>query len=435
MNTIGKLRNLPYLQNMNLILSTNIRSYLQSLNSKKVVIGFSWWPDSVATYALISDYYSSQNRNIDDIFLAHYNHWVRKESIEEEAYLKKNIHNLIIWTYQWISKKEMELRNARHIFFQDCMKKARTKVLILGHNLTDRLETTIMNIQRGAWANGIANMNMVDNKEYLLSSTYTIIRPLLPYPKHHITEFCNNRKLHYFIDHSNEDSSTSERNYIRKEYIKPLESGDKKNIEWWWQLNQSKLSYSDLGDMESLFDQYLQEKDIRDGIRRRYAVYFDNPILLKPIPINIPSYAWFDYIYKLDNSIGEHECIYILKWIWEYNNISSSYIAWLLRFIRESSSGYKIIWKWKLYNCHNSLYLVLENKLFNPWQVLQFWLQYKNDIVRLVDSEKDIYKGKPINKRFINNKIPIFMRHLTPVDQQWNYNDNLIQHERLNVKL
>jgi len=45
---------------------------------------------------------------------------------------------------------ERDLRIARHAFFKHCMKQAQTKTLILGHNLTDRLETTIMNIQRGA---------------------------------------------------------------------------------------------------------------------------------------------------------------------------------------------------------------------------------------------------------------------------------------------
>lgn len=411
---------------MNLILPSTICSYLQSLDSKKVVIGFSGWPDSVATYTLISDYYSSQNWDTNNITLAHYNHNYRSESAYEEDYIKTYYPNIIIWYYTGKSFKENDLRKGRHQFFMECMQQAETKILILGHNLTDRLETSIMNIQRGAWANGIANMSAIDHKEYLLRTRYTILRPLLSYPKHQITQFCNNKKLHYFTDHSNSDPSISERNYIRKEYIGPLENGDMTNIKEWRKQNKESLSYGDFGDVESLFIHYLQEKDIRDWIRRWYAVSFDRPILLKPISIELPRYTGFDYIYKLHNSIWENECIYILKGIWEYNNISSSYIHWLLSFVKESSSGYKVIWKWKLYNCHNFFYLVLENELFNPWQVLQFWLQYKDNGRRLVNLKTDTYKGKPVNKRFINNKIPVFLRQLVPVDKDGNYKDSLI---------
>ncbi len=407
-------------------LSPAIKSYLQDLDSKKVLIGFSWWPDSVACYALVSDYYISQWRDTHTIYLAHYNHNYRKESVQEADYIKKTYHNTIIETYTGGRFTEQALRDARHRFFRDCLNQVGSRTLILGHNLTDRLETTIMNIQRGAGANGIGNMQEIQKKEYLLKSAFTILRPLLHTPKHEIITYCKDRQLPYFTDLTNDDPQLSKRNIIRSKYIKPLEQGDLSPLKVRRDSTKSRLETHHHRDIDQLFDHYIKDDTVWWGLRRWYEAHWSNPIVSKPTQIDLPSYFGLEYCYRLPESVSMDEIIDILKWINEYGDSNKNYLNELLAFHKQWKSWYKSIGKRKFYRCHWESYLILPNTLFNPWQVLEFWLQYDTNLVRLVDLKNDTYHGKTVNKRFINNKIPLFLRNTVPVDKEGWYKDNLI---------
>lgn len=416
-----------------IILSNSITSYLHSLDSKKVVIGFSWWPDSVSTYNIISDYYLSQWWDANDIYIAHYNHKFRSESDHEADYIKKNYHNVLYAEYQWDCFNERYLRIARHTFFKDCMYQIWSKTLILWHNLSDRLETTIMNIQRGAWTNGIANMQEVDEKEYLLDSKYTILRPILQYPKHYITTYCDNLWLQYFTDKTNSDPTISERNNIRTSLIKPLQEWNSGPLKKWREERSElmhKKYWNEYYCIKEFFSYRLDELDIWKNLLERYAMFYNNgtnkksPIFIKSM--QLATCCGYDYIFKCTNFFNEDDIIRLLKWINEYRNITKPYLSELLQFIQYNDNWHKEIGIWKLYICHDRIYLIKENNYFNAWQVLDFWLQYDDNVTRLVDLQTDIYNGKPVNKRFINNKIPVFLRHLVPVDSKGNYKDSLI---------
>ena len=150
---------------MKLELTSWIQSYLKWLSDKTIVIWFSGWPDSIATYNLILKYYQEQTRDTSKIFLAHFNHKAREESNQEADFIKENYKNTLLGEYSKKSNKEADYRKERHDFFRKCLIDKDTKTLILGHNLTDRLETTLLNIERGAWPNGIGNMEEIGQKE------------------------------------------------------------------------------------------------------------------------------------------------------------------------------------------------------------------------------------------------------------------------------
>lgn len=429
---------------MKLTIHHIIKDFLHKLTNKRVVVGFSWWPDSVATYTLISDYYLSQHRDLNQIYIAHFNHWVRPESVHEAEYIRQNYKNVIIWNYQWASSREKELRDARHKFFQQALQQAETRVLILWHNLTDRLETMIMNIERWAGINGICNMQMIDKKKFLLLDTYTIIRPLLEYSKHHIIQFCDGCALRYFTDPSNNDSTVSKRNRIRTNLIKPLERWNKKPLLRRREQYHNKIVSMDSMDFDDLFRYGLGD---RDSIARRYHTFsrpvYENTQQVFVKNIKLPRYFGFDFIYQIPQTIHIYDLIRILKWIGEYQDITQKYLHDLLQFVRTRESGYKTIWKRKREISHWRTYLYLSNSHFDAWHVLQFWLQYeqkesfihrqhkrthatKKRVIRLVDLRNDHYNWKTVNKRFINNKIPRFLRHIVPVYSNGNYGDSLI---------
>jgi tRNA(Ile)-lysidine synthetase-like protein len=404
--------------NLNFELTPAIQNYLQWLSDKTIVIWFSGWPDSVVTYELIRGYYQSQFRDTDQIFLAHFDHKSRKESSSEADFIKNNYKNSIMGEYSQKSKKEADYRKERHEFFKQCLADKNTSTLILGHNLSDRLETTLMNIERGAGANGIGNMQEIDHKEYLLESHYVILRPLLSFPKHYIMRYCEANNLQYFTDVSNADPNVSKRNKIRAEIIKPLELGDKEPLLQRRETYKNIISESEFFACYELFE--IQKSDFWEHLQWRYEIFYTRSKALSVYckRIDFPEYFGFQYLYQLGNWFFEEDLVELLKAIGEYGNTTTARLKELLCFIHHSKSGYKIIWKWKLYSSHNRFYLVLENKKQDIGQVLTFWLQSNLEDkanIRMIDLALDYYNGKSINKYLINNKVPVFLRNLVPV--------------------
>jgi tRNA(Ile)-lysidine synthase TilS/MesJ len=113
-------------------------------------------------------------------------------------------------------------------------------VLIIGHNLTDRIETSLMNMRRGCQVRGFVNMKVQEGKKWSKSgqkvvkdqilhthypslvTRYHFLRPLLQYSKKQVQEYCDEHKIPYMIDASNADITVSQRNRIRHEIVMKL---------------------------------------------------------------------------------------------------------------------------------------------------------------------------------------------------------------------
>jgi len=179
------------------------------LNSDKIILWVSWWPDSMYLAYLLE-----KNLWKKKLIIAHFNHKFRKESDKEEIFLKnyftKKWINFICKSYKWNDFREHVLRKERYNFFKEVW--WWKNFLALWHNLTDRIETTFINVVRWTWLKWFLNMKKLDKNR-------KIYRPLLHLTKKEIQIKCEEFNIPYFIDKTNFYNSFSKRNYIRNNIL------------------------------------------------------------------------------------------------------------------------------------------------------------------------------------------------------------------------
>lgn len=181
-----------------------------------VVIGVSWWPDSMYLLHQLKTFWREKWYNMKNIIVVSCNHNTRKNIIEELHWVEQQS----VWCtyhteiYNEDKKSEEYLRNWRHTIFIKYCKIYQSSYLFLWHHLDDRIETTLLNIIRWCGIDGIQAFST--KEQHFLDSNIYILRPLLTISKKEILTECEKLKLLYFIDPTNHDISVSKRNFIRK---------------------------------------------------------------------------------------------------------------------------------------------------------------------------------------------------------------------------
>ncbi len=194
------------------------KKYLE--NEKYLIVGVSAGPDSIALLHLLMN-----NTNIP-LVCAHINHNVRKESFEEELYLKEYCHNnnIIFESMKITSYKENnfenEARTIRYNFYEKILKKYNSHTLLLAHHGDDLVETILMKIARGSNLEGYAGIKLIS-----FQKDYKIIRPLISYTKQDLINYNKEHNLKYYLDKSNDDT-TYTRNRLRKNLLPKLKEED-----------------------------------------------------------------------------------------------------------------------------------------------------------------------------------------------------------------
>lgn len=92
--------------------------------------------------------------------------------------------------------------------------------MVFGHNLTDRIESTLLNLLRGANLNGFLAMQ-IQETHHLLPGTQ-IVRPILGLTKDEITAICTQNNISFVTDPTNIDTTTSLRNKLRNKILPQL---------------------------------------------------------------------------------------------------------------------------------------------------------------------------------------------------------------------
>ena len=188
---------------------TNAIKRYENIPCNYIVVGVSSGPDSMALLHML------QKNLKKEIICAHINHNVRKESEEEEAYLKEYcIINKIIFETNKITSYsqnnfENEAREKRYAFYKKVLKKYNTNYLFLAHHGDDLIETVLMKISRGSNIEGYAGI-----KEESIVDNIHIIRPLLYFTKEELVKYnqINNIKN----SNNNENEVNQQNNEITK---------------------------------------------------------------------------------------------------------------------------------------------------------------------------------------------------------------------------
>ncbi len=347
-----------------------------------VVAGISAGPDSMALLDMLQ-------KNLDkSIICAHINHNVRKESDEEENYLKEYCENnniifecLKIDSYEK-SNFENEAREKRYTFYEEILKKYNSHTLFLAHHGDDLIETTIMKIIRGSNLEGYAGIKTISKQK-----NYTIIRPLLKYQKDDLIEYNKKNNITYFVDKTNEDI-TYTRNRIRKNILPQLKKED--------QLVHLKfLKFS-----EELQDYYNY---IEDSVKEKIKdIYIDNKIDISKLN-------------QEHNFIKKNIIFYILCQIYDNksNIIKHKHLLDILKMTNSQKQNYSVNLPKEYLARKEYNYIYIEKK---PKDIKDYYikLEKENTIGNIIIKIKDNIETNGNDVCKLNSKdikLPLYLRN------------------------
>lgn len=198
-------------------------------NGDKIVIGVSGGPDSIA---LLDVLIKLQSRIKFDITVAHINHMIRQEAIDDQKYVEQYCKNKKIKCFikqakvEEIAKKkkigtEEAGRNLRYEFFNEILEKTNSNKIATAHSKNDNAETVLMNILRGSGTSGLKGIQAARDNKY--------IRPLIECERKEIEEYCNENNLEPRIDKTNMENIYT-RNKVRNLLIPYIQKEFNPNV-------------------------------------------------------------------------------------------------------------------------------------------------------------------------------------------------------------
>ena len=199
----------------------NIKEYNLIESDDKVLVAVSGGSDSMCLLYSLIELSNKLNFKIE---VAHVHHMLRKESDAEAEYVRKFCDKFDIkchvgkFDINKISKETKEgteatARKVRYKFFKEISEKNNIDKVAIAHNINDNVETILMHFIRGTSLNGLTGIKY-KNRE--------IIRPLLNIKKEDINLFCEECKIDFAIDKTNNEMIYT-RNKLRLDLIKKIE--------------------------------------------------------------------------------------------------------------------------------------------------------------------------------------------------------------------
>lgn len=248
----------------NKVLET-IKKYNLIANGDKIVLGVSGGPDSISMLDILNKIKNEKTINCD-IVVAHINHMIRKEAIEDEEYVQNYCakNNIECYVKRIDVQKNANInkigteeagRNARYEFFREIMQKTNSNKIAIAHNKNDKIETIIMHLLRGSGVSGLKGIEPIRDNLY--------IRPLIECERTEIERYCEENKLNPRIDKTNFENEYT-RNKIRNIVIPYIKQEFNPNIiETLDRLSQVITEENDYMDQiaEETYNKILVEKN------------------------------------------------------------------------------------------------------------------------------------------------------------------------------
>ena len=205
-----------------------IKKYNLIKDGDKIVLGVSGGPDSISMLNILNEIKQDRFK----IVVAHINHMIRTEAVDDEKYVqeyckKNNIECYIkrIDVKQLADNNKIGTeeagRNARYDFFEEVLQKTGSNKIAIAHNKNDKIETIIMHILRGSGVSGLKGIEPIRNNKY--------IRPLIECERAEIEQYCKDENLEPRIDKTNFENEYT-RNKIRNIVIPYIKKEFNPNI-------------------------------------------------------------------------------------------------------------------------------------------------------------------------------------------------------------
>lgn len=195
-----------------------IERYNMPLRGKTVAVGVSGGADSMALLHVLIELKDELDIKI---VVCHVNHGIRGESADrDEKFVVKACERLGV-DCRVLKADVPDLAEKRHIGIEECGRKIRydffnsvggNVVIATAHTLSDRCETLLLNIARGASVKGLCSIPAVRGN---------IVRPLIDCTRDDIELYCAENSIEYVTDETNFDDIYS-RNRIRLNVIPEL---------------------------------------------------------------------------------------------------------------------------------------------------------------------------------------------------------------------
>jgi tRNA(Ile)-lysidine synthase len=260
----------------------NHNSY--SLENKKMVIGVSGGPDSLA---LLHYLWGQREKYHFSIVAAHVDHMFRgQESFEDALFVKSfcqencipfemaqiNVPDLMKKTKK---SSQIAAREARYRFYEETMEKYNYPYLVLGHHGDDQVETILMRLTRGSL--GTARAGIPFKRPFGIGY---LLRPFLGIKKTDIESYCYRHRLLPRIDPSNEKEIYS-RNRFRK-VVLPFLKSENQNVHEHFQRFSEEL----ISDEVFLQELTVQKMNTVMTIRKKGKITIDNKHFIEmPLPL------------------------------------------------------------------------------------------------------------------------------------------------------
>lgn len=210
-----------------------IKKYNLIKSEDRIVLGVSGGPDSICMLNILNDIKNDTNLHLNfDIIVAHINHLIRDEAVDDELFVKDFCKKIGVQFYsksidvQKIANNskigtEEAGRNARYEFFNEVLNKTNSNKIAVAHNKNDRVETIIMNVLRGSGLSGLKGIEPIKSNKY--------IRPLIECDRFEIEQYCKCNGIEARIDKSNFENIYT-RNKIRNVVIPYIKDEFNPNI-------------------------------------------------------------------------------------------------------------------------------------------------------------------------------------------------------------
>ncbi|RKW24761.1 tRNA lysidine(34) synthetase TilS [Candidatus Gracilibacteria bacterium] len=380
---------------------------------KKAGVAVSGGSDSMFLSYLLVSFFAKKGRNSDFLYFLHCNHAVRPESEYEAQQLEKLFHG---WHFEIIKRQEKadpteeNLRNRRYAIFQKKMEEKELEVLFLGHNLTDRIESSLLNMIRGCGIKGFLSMQKMSSHHLLGGKT--VVRPLLDLTKQEILSLCTELSIPYFLDKSNFDPDMSLRNLVRNQFLFPL----------------GELKFEDKKNGKERENQLFQSRrQIYAALEERNQKSELIPLALNPLLQVKKAFLW------QREKVGKVEKSEIAQLFASLQiHISKGELELREKRYADKVQGYREYPGWTVFLSYGDMYFFQAEAKF--WEEMlnqereltkvgiqnfgPFSLEIKEDMLGGIlrfPRENDHFRGKTLKKRMINRKIPIFFRNSVPL--------------------